>query len=297
MTELLLEGQEITVTFGRGAEAFDAVRAASVTVSGGEAVGIVGESGSGKTTLARVLVGLQRPSAGEVRLEGERIFSAQNEQNMPRSERWKTQMIFQDPYSSLNPRMRVWQAVAEAVQVWHNLPKMAAREEALRLLQTMGISADQARQFPKSLSGGQRQRVSVARALAPGPKVLIADEPTSSIDQSAQAQLLNLLRRLQNGAGPGDHLHLARFGAGALSDIARLRDADGRNCRDRRNASSHGAAAASLHEAAHRFDSGARKRRRLADSGWRNRLTQSAEEDPWLWTTFPRLISFWYRPR
>ncbi|MCY3904199.1 MAG: ABC transporter ATP-binding protein [Caldilineaceae bacterium] len=201
MTELLLEGKEITVTFGRGAEAFDAVRTASVTVSGGEAVGIVGESGSGKTTLARVLVGLQRPSAGEVRLEGERIFSAHNEQRMPRSERWKTQMIFQDPYSSLNPRMRVWQAVAEAVQVWHNLPKAAAREEALRLLQTMGISDDQARQFPKSLSGGQRQRVSVARALAPGPKVLIADEPTSSIDQSAQAQLLNLLRRLQTEQG------------------------------------------------------------------------------------------------
>ena len=201
MTELLLEGKEITVSFGRGAEAFDAVRTASVTVSGGEAVGIVGESGSGKTTLARVLVGLQRPSAGEVRLEGERIFSAQNEQRMPRSERWKTQMIFQDPYSSLNPRMRVWQAVAEAVQVWHNLPRAAAREEALRLLQTMGISDDQARQFPKSLSGGQRQRVSVARALAPGPKVLIADEPTSSIDQSAQAQLLNLLRRLQTEQG------------------------------------------------------------------------------------------------
>lgn len=201
MTELLLEGQEITVTFGRGADAFDAVRAASVTVCGGEAVGIVGESGSGKTTLARVLVGLQRPSAGEVRLEGERIFSAESEQNMPRSERWKTQMIFQDPYSSLNPRMRVRQAVAEAVQVWHNLPKAAAREEALRLLQNMGISDDQARQFPNSLSGGQRQRVSVARALAPGPKVLIADEPTSSIDQSAQAQLLNLLRRLQTERG------------------------------------------------------------------------------------------------
>ena len=201
MTDFLLEGKEITVTFGRGAEAFDAVRAASVKVSGGEAIGIVGESGSGKTTLARVLVGLQRPSAGEVRLEGEPIFSAQNEQRMPRSERWKTQMIFQDPYSSLNPRMRVWQAVAEAVQVWHNLPKAAARQEALRLLQTMGISDDQARQFPKSLSGGQRQRVSVARALAPGPKVLIADEPTSSIDQSAQAQLLNLLRRLQTEQG------------------------------------------------------------------------------------------------
>ncbi len=198
ITDPLLEGRDISVTFGRGAEALDAVRAANVAVDGGEAVGIVGESGSGKTTLARVLVGLQRPSAGEVRLEGQPIFSAGTEQRMPRSERWKTQMIFQDPYSSLNPRMRVWQAVAEAVQVWKSLPGAEARAQALRLLNAMGISDDQARQFPKSLSGGQRQRVSVARALAPDPKVLIADEPTSSIDQSAQAQLLNLLRRLQS---------------------------------------------------------------------------------------------------
>ena len=197
----LLEGKDISVAFGRGAEAFDAVRAANVTVHDGEAVGIVGESGSGKTTLARVLVGLQRPSAGEVWLEGQKVFSAAAEQVMPRSERWKTQMIFQDPYSSLNPRMRVWQAVAEAVQVWQELPGAAARVEALRLLNSMGISDDQARQFPKGLSGGQRQRVSVARALAPNPKVLIADEPTSSIDQSAQAQLLNILRRLQSERG------------------------------------------------------------------------------------------------
>ncbi len=201
ITGPLLEGKDITVTFGRGSEAFDAVRAANVTVDGGEAVGIVGESGSGKTTLARTLVGLQRPSAGEVWLEGQKVFSAAAEQDMPRSERWKTQMIFQDPYSSLNPRMRVWQAVAEAVQVWQELPGAEARVEALRLLNSMGISDDQARQFPKSLSGGQRQRVSVARALAPNPKVLIADEPTSSIDQSAQAQLLNLLRRLQAERG------------------------------------------------------------------------------------------------
>ncbi len=200
MAAALLEGKDITVTFGRGAEAFDAVHVANVAVHAGEAVGIVGESGSGKTTLARVLVGLQRPTAGEVWLEGERIFTRRHQQ-MPRSERWKTQIIFQDPYSSLNPRMRVWQAVAEAVQVWQSLSKPEAKLEALQLLHAMGISDDQAQQFPKALSGGQRQRVSVARALAPGPKVLIADEPTSSIDQSAQAQLLNLLRQLQTARG------------------------------------------------------------------------------------------------
>ena len=142
-------------------------------------------------------MGLQKPTAGEVILEGKPIFRAGEKSRLPAEDRSKIQMIFQDPYSSLNPRMRVWQAVAEAVHVWHKLSPREAKEESLRLLQSMGISADQANRFPKGLSGGQRQRVSVARALAPQPRVLIADEPTSSIDQSAQAQLLNLLRRLQ----------------------------------------------------------------------------------------------------
>jgi peptide/nickel transport system ATP-binding protein len=203
----LLAAKDITVTFGAGALAFDAVRAAAVEVAAGQAIGIVGESGSGKTTLARVLVGLQRPTRGAVFLEGKQVFGsggangANGSANFPRSERWKVQMIFQDPYSSLNPRMKAWHGVAEAIQVWRKLPGREAKGEAFRLLNSVGISNQQAEHFPRSLSGGQLQRVSVARALAPNPKILIADEPTSSIDQSAQAQLLNLLHSLQQERG------------------------------------------------------------------------------------------------
>ncbi len=193
----LLEAHDITVTFGLGPAAFNAVNRATVEVRPGEAIGIVGESGSGKTTLARVLVGLQQPASGRVLLEGNEVLGAEARHRFPASARWKVQMVFQDPYSSLNPRLRAWQAVAEAVEVWQGVRGEAAQAEAFKLLRAMGISQEQADKFPRALSGGQRQRVSVARALAPNPKVLIADEPTSSIDQSAQAQLLNLLRQLQ----------------------------------------------------------------------------------------------------
>ena len=197
MTEPLLEARDTTVTFGYGATAFNAVNSANVYIEPGEAVGVVGESGSGKTTLARVLIGLQPPTQGNIFLEGKPIFGATAQRKFPRSERWKVQMVFQDPYSSLNPRQRAWEAVAEAVSAWQGIKGKEAKAEALRLLKSMGISTEQAEQFPQRLSGGQRQRVSVARALAPKPKILIADEPTSSIDQSAQAQLLNLLSQLQ----------------------------------------------------------------------------------------------------
>jgi peptide/nickel transport system ATP-binding protein len=200
-TEPLLQARDTTVTFGFGSAAFNAVNQVNVHIQPGEAVGVVGESGSGKTTLARVLVGLQPPTHGEVLLEGKPIFGATAQRKFPRTERWKVQMVFQDPYSSLNPRQRAWEAVAEAVTAWQGLHGAEAKKEALRLLRSMGISEEQAHQFPKRLSGGQRQRVSVARALAPKPKILIADEPTSSIDQSAQAQLLNLLSQLQRDFG------------------------------------------------------------------------------------------------
>lgn len=201
MPETLLEARDTTVTFGFGNAAFNAVNHANVYINAGEAVGVVGESGSGKTTLARVLVGLQPPTQGNILLEGKPIFGATARGKFPRSERWKVQMVFQDPYSSLNPRQRAWEAVDEAVRAWQPLRGAEAKKEALRLLRSMGISEEQAQQFPQRLSGGQRQRVSVARALAPKPKILIADEPTSSIDQSAQAQLLNLLSQLQKDFG------------------------------------------------------------------------------------------------
>ncbi len=198
MSGALLEGRGITVQFGHVSEVFDAVQDATLSVKPGEVVGVVGESGSGKTTLARVLVGLQPTKTGTVRLEGNVVLSAGSKQQIPKSERWKIQMVFQDPYSSLNPRMRAWKGVAEAFQVWKGLSRGQAQRAAFDLLQSIGISESQSRQYPRSLSGGQRQRVSIARALAPGPKVLIADEPTSSIDQSAQAHLANLLHRLQS---------------------------------------------------------------------------------------------------
>jgi peptide/nickel transport system ATP-binding protein len=193
----LLACRDVTVRYG----AVLAVAQAAVAVDAGDAIGIVGESGSGKTTLARVLAGLLRPSHGDVLLNGAAVFGASSRSEYPRSERWKVQMVFQDPYSSLNPRQRAWQAVAEALQVWRNLGQRDAKLEALGLLRSMGIGLEQAEQFPAALSGGQRQRVSVARALAPRPEVLIADEPTSAIDQSAQAQLLNILRALQRERG------------------------------------------------------------------------------------------------
>ncbi len=197
MPEPLLEGRQISVTFGRGPRAVAAVKDVSVYADANETVGIVGESGSGKTTLARVLVGLEKPMAGQVLLAGRVVARAGSPDTYGRADRGKVQMVFQDPYSALNPRMRAWEGVAEAIQVWQKVPGRRARDLAFQLLQSMGVTSEQAARYPGSLSGGQRQRVSIARALAPEPRVLIADEPTSAIDQSAQAHLLNLLREIQ----------------------------------------------------------------------------------------------------
>lgn len=194
VSEPLLSAHGITVNFGLGAQRVAAVRDVALTLGRGEAIGIVGESGSGKSTLARVLAGLHRPDTGAVLFRGQPVYT--RGQAYPGDLRREVQMVFQDPYGSLNPRMTALSAVAEACRFFEQCTSAQAKERSLQLLGTMGISSQDAVKKPRQLSGGQRQRVSIARALSARPSVLVADEPTSAIDQSAQAQLLNLFNGL-----------------------------------------------------------------------------------------------------
>jgi peptide/nickel transport system ATP-binding protein len=164
-----------------------AVDRVSFTVRRGETYGLVGESGCGKSTLARLVAGLLTPSAGTIRFEG-----AEAAGRRPR-----LQMIFQDPFSSLNGRWTVGRIIAEPIRV-HGLRRGAAvRARVFELLESVGLSAADASKYPQEFSGGQRQRISIARALAGEPDFLILDEPTSALDVSVQAQILNLLKTLQ----------------------------------------------------------------------------------------------------
>jgi len=190
----LIEAKGLSVTFNSYGFEVPAVKAVDFYLDKTEVVGVVGESGSGKSTFARVLAGLQVPTSGEVTFKGENIFKGS--EAYPGDLRKAVQMVFQDPYSSLNPRMRIINAVTEAVIDHQAASKKDAMEIAHNLLQRMGISATDARKYPSALSGGQRQRASVARALSAQPEVLLADEPTSAIDQSAQSQLLELFAEL-----------------------------------------------------------------------------------------------------
>ncbi len=166
-----------------------ALRGVSLAVRPGERVGIVGESGSGKTTLARLLVGLDHPSAGDVRYQGRSIVG-RRERDL-RDLRSGVQMVFQDPMGSLDPRMTVGAIVAEPLVGLGAPGDHAAR--VAELLDAVGLPAGAARRYPHQFSGGQRQRIAVARALAPRPRVLVADEPVSALDVSVRAQVLNLL--------------------------------------------------------------------------------------------------------
>jgi oligopeptide/dipeptide ABC transporter ATP-binding protein len=170
-----------------------ALRNASLEITPGEAVGIVGESGSGKTTLGRLLVGALAPTAGTVEVAG-RPWSGIGRKDPARR---SVQMIFQDPYGALNPWKTPIAAVAEVVSNWGSLKSKSAERRAIELLTEVGLAPDAMRRIPRKLSGGQCQRVGIARALGAEPSVLVADEPTSSLDVSVQGQILNLLRALR----------------------------------------------------------------------------------------------------
>ncbi len=179
----------------------DAVKDVSFEIHQGEVFGLVGESGSGKSTVARMIAGLYRPTGGRIHFAGGELTSIKSEREMDYYRR-QMQMIFQDPYSSLNPRMRVLDIVAEPIR-FHKLANSRQEVEkiVLDLLEHVGLGAAAAVKYPHEFSGGQRQRISIARALATRPRFLICDEPTSALDVSIQAQILNLLKDLQEELG------------------------------------------------------------------------------------------------
>lgn len=203
MSEPLYRAEKLSRTYANGAREVLALDAVDLSLNTGQRLGIVGESGSGKSTLVRLLAGLDRPSAGRVWFEGTEIT------NLPERRlgflRASVQMVFQDPRSSLNPRMNVGDIITEPLRsrrVRRQLDQ--SRDHGARLAELLAqvdLPPDSGTHFPHEFSGGQRQRIAIARALAPRPKVLIADEPVSALDVSVRAQVLNLLTDLVADSG------------------------------------------------------------------------------------------------
>jgi oligopeptide transport system ATP-binding protein len=203
----LLEVQNLKVHFPVKHGVFSRVRAhvkavddVSFSIAPGETLGLVGESGCGKTTLGRAIVRLVEPTAGRVLFEGEDIAAMSAGELRARRRRY--QMIFQDPYGSLNPRMTVEDIIGEALDI-HGLveSKSARAKRVAELLKAVGLDAAHAQRYPHEFSGGQRQRIGIARALAVEPKLIVCDEPVSALDVSVQAQIINLLQDLQQQHG------------------------------------------------------------------------------------------------
>jgi ABC-type oligopeptide transport system ATPase subunit len=199
--EPLLEIRGLTREFRpRRGEVVRAVDNVSFSITQGEAFGLVGESGSGKSTTARCVVRLIEPTSGEILLLGRDVLAA-SPGELQRLRR-EMQIVFQDPYASLNPRMSVEALITEGMNVHHLADTRAARRRrAIELLELVGLGEAHLRRHPRSFSGGQRQRISIARALAVEPKLLVCDEPVSAVDVSVQAQILNLFKELQEQLG------------------------------------------------------------------------------------------------
>ena len=195
ITPLIVEDLQVRFPVGRDwlgrpRSYAHALNGVGLAVRRGETLGVVGESGCGKSTLAQVLTGLVPPSAGSVRVAGGASGGVR-----------PVQIVFQDPNSSLDPRMRVWRVITEPVFLHRRIGRAALRELAARLAVQVGLRAEHIDRYAHEFSGGQRQRIAIARALASDPEVIILDEPTSALDVSVQAQILNLLLELQRNRG------------------------------------------------------------------------------------------------
>jgi oligopeptide/dipeptide ABC transporter ATP-binding protein len=191
-----LRGELGSVLHRGRAPVLRAVDGVDLEVRRGETVGLVGESGCGKSTLGRCIVGLYAPVAGEIRFDGKLLESKRD-----RATRRRIQMVFQDPYSSLNPRLTVRQMLREVLLFHRVVPRSGVDARCRELLELVGLSARALDAYPRQFSGGQRQRVSIARALALEPDLLVADEPVSALDVSVQATVLNLLEDLRGRLG------------------------------------------------------------------------------------------------
>ncbi|MGK5529940.1 ABC transporter ATP-binding protein [Streptomyces sp. URMC 129] len=188
------------VLFRRQVGAVRAVDGVSFDLRPGETLGIVGESGCGKSTVARLLMSLERPTAGEIRYKGEDISKLSG--RALKAVRRNIQMVFQDPYTSLNPRMTVGDIVGEPFEIHPEAaPKGDRRRRVRELLDVVGLNPEYVNRYPHQFSGGQRQRIGIARGLALNPEIIVADEPVSALDVSVQAQVINLMERLQNEFG------------------------------------------------------------------------------------------------
>jgi ABC-type glutathione transport system ATPase component len=208
-TEKFLEARELRKSYRRGGGVFSsaaagprftAVDGVSLEVERGETFAVVGESGCGKTTLARMLLRLIEPDSGELRFEGRDLLASRGA--ALRAERRHMQMIFQDPFASLDPRMRIGEIVGEPLAIHHpELSKAQKQDRTVAMLERVGLAADALKRYPHEFSGGQRQRIGIARALILRPKLVVADEPVSALDVSVGAQVLVLLEELQSEFG------------------------------------------------------------------------------------------------
>lgn len=194
----LLEVRDLVVEYrsARRQPPFRALTGVSLTLNAGETLGVVGESGSGKSTLGRAILGLAPVHSGSILFDGEEITRATAPRR--RALTAELQVIFQDPYSSLNPARTIGQTLAEGMRVHRTVSRAEVEERVGSLLERVGLPRDAASRYPARFSGGQRQRVAIARSLMVQPRLVICDEPTSALDLSVQAQVLNLLRELQD---------------------------------------------------------------------------------------------------